>query len=91
MKPIELTVPFVRTNAAITLWPMILYGRFSQSDPCTRAHERHHWGQALHFGVVPWYALYVVLALRWGFGRRHPLERAAWTISDKCRGIEGEK
>ena len=82
MRPIEITVSRLHKNGvdAITLWPFIFYRRGTQNDIALRCHEYFHWRQALRWGVVPWYLLYVLLAPFY-FRRpsdRHPLEAPAY-------------
>ena len=95
MRPIEIVISqrrwpsFARRIAAITLWPFILY-RDGYRTPALEAHEYYHWRQALVWGVLPWYAAYVVLLVvyRTG-GRNHPMERRAYEIGDKIHGGNG--
>ena len=92
MKPVELETPWLpgKRIDGITLWPFILYRRGKRS-PALEAHERFHWQQALRWGVVPWYAAYVVLYLVVRSGkRRHPLERPAYEVSDAILRREHE-
>ena len=86
MGPINITVPeriwLLPKIAAITLWPFIVY-RQGHRTPALEAHERYHWDQALRWGILPWYALYVALLPFYGGGRNHPLERGAYAVADK--------
>jgi hypothetical protein len=90
MKPIEVTVPrLIKGIDAITLWPFILYRRGYQDDIPLRCHERYHWRQALRWGVVPWYLVYLVLK---PFYLRkppdqHPLEAPAYAQQRKIRAL----
>ena len=64
----------------MTLWPFILYLPEWRDNPKTRVHEHFHWEQAKRWGVLPWYALYLVLMLT-VIGRpinKHPLEAPAY-------------
>ena len=82
MHPIEVTVPRLHNNNvdAITLWPFILYRRGHEDNPPLRCHEYYHWRQALRWGVLPWYLIYVIL-VPFYLGKRaerHPLEAPAY-------------
>lgn len=86
--PVNVTPPFFPLPAgvkAITLWPFVFYRRGYEPSPALQAHEEYHWRQALRWGVVPWYAAYVVLAMvyRTG-GRGHPLEASAYAAGDRA-------
>ena len=83
---IELTVPWLpgRINGVV-LWPVILY-RQGWRSPCVEEHERYHWRDIRRWGVIPWYAVYLVLLPVFGGGRRHPLERNAYRVEQQCRG-----
>jgi hypothetical protein len=82
LNPIEITVPRLHQDNihAITLWPFILYRQGFQNDIALRCHEFFHWRQALRWGVIPWYLLYLLL-LPFYFRRppdQHPLEAPAY-------------
>ena len=85
MKPISIVpkyFPLPRKTHAITLWPFIFFRREKyKQDRALMAHEMYHWNQALKYGVIPWYILYVILLLiyRTG-GRKHPMERRAYEL-----------
>jgi len=85
---IELTVPWLPGGIrAVTLWPLVLYLRGYEDDPCVRLHEEYHWRQALRWGVVPWYAAYLLVGIFY-IGKpapRHPMEREAYRIERECR------
>ncbi|MFQ6030103.1 MAG: hypothetical protein ACE5Q6_21730 [Dehalococcoidia bacterium] len=86
MRPIEITVaklPFPNVHA-VTLWPCIFFLRGFQDNVALRCHEFYHWRQALHWGVLPWYALYLILQI-WYFHtpRNHPLEKGAYRRQDE--------
>ena len=87
MKPIEITVPRLIPGVdAITLWPFILYRRRYEDDIPLRCHEHYHWRQALRWGVIPWYLVYLALKLLY-LGKppdQHPLEAPAYA---EQRGI----
>ena len=89
LSPLHVTPPFFplpRRTHAITLWPFVFYRRGHRQDEALRAHEEHHWRDALRWGVLPWYVAYIALALvhRTG-GRRHPLEAPAYAAADRVR------
>ena len=81
MKPIELTVPALQKGVdAITLWPFIIYRRGARDNLPLRCHEWYHWRHALRWGVLPWYAAYIVIK-PWYLGARtpqHPFEAPAY-------------
>ena len=93
MKPIELDVGWLPGNIrAITLWPFIAYLRGHKTH-CIRLHEHYHWNQALRYGVLPWYALYLLLLLK-VIGRPisdHELEKEAYRIQWDCEAISASK
>jgi hypothetical protein len=67
---------------AVTLWPCILY-RPVEPSASLRAHEWYHWRDALRWGVVAWYIVYLVLLVFYGGGRKHPLETQAWLAGER--------
>ena len=89
MKPIEIVAPGIKLARirAITLFPMILYVSTEvKANPCIRAHELYHFNQALRWGVLPFYAVYLVLAI-FNIGKpasRHPMERTPYRIQRDC-------
>ncbi len=85
MKPIDLVVWLPFNRAAITLFPFILYSKDYRDDRCTHIHEYYHWYQALRWGVIPWYAWYMILWLKFGYGQNHPLERHPYQLETECR------
>ena len=70
---------------AICLWPFVFYQRGWRS-PKLEAHERYHWRQQWRWGVLPWFAAYIILLVvyRTG-GRRHPMERRAYEAGDRVQ------
>ncbi len=84
MKPIEVTIPFMGPGRGLTLWPFCFYGPGGKDDKCLQVHEHYHWDQALRWGVIPWYVVYGLLALRWGTSTEHPLERPAYAAQAAC-------
>lgn len=86
IRPIWVETPWMPWANAMVLWPFVLRRRGIRRDAALEAHEHFHWYQALKWGVLPWYALYGILALiyRTG-GRRHPLERPAYELADRIR------
>ena len=85
VKPIERICPWVvpPASTAITLWPFIFYRskEASENQPL-KEHEYFHWKQALRWGVIPWYVVYLVLL---PFYIRkpptaHPMERQAYDL-----------
>lgn len=92
MKPIDINVRWLPGIRAITLWPFCLYAPSAWTDDCTHVHEYYHWHDALKWGVVPWYAAYLILAIK-NIGksqREHPMEREAYRLSDACDKLQGE-
>lgn len=92
MKPIEKQIarlpwPLPKWAIAVTIWPFIFYEPEAWADPCVRVHERYHWRDQMHWLVLPWLALYLVLGLV--YMRRpaneHPLERGAYRLESECR------
>ena len=89
LKPIEVKFPFVfrflpKKTDAITLFPFIFYRKDVDSyRKGLRAHERYHWDNALRWGVLPFYVIYVVLLLKYGGGENHPLEKPAYELQRK--------
>ncbi len=92
MKPIELTVPALQRGVeAITLWPFIIYrrgiidGRGCGNGLPLRCHEWFHWRQALRWGVLPWYAAYLLLKPFYLGARTplHPFEAPAYALQEK--------
>ena len=85
MGPINITVPEriwpLPKIAAITLFPFVVW-RQGHRTPALEAHERYHWDQALRWGIVPFYLVYLALLPFYGGGRNHPLERKAYEIQD---------
>ena len=72
---------------AITLFPAIVY-RKGHRTPAIELHELYHWRQIRRWGVLPWYIIYLVLALVY-MGRpanEHPLEREAYRIQWGAEG-----
>jgi uncharacterized membrane protein YadS len=65
-KPIEINLSISRIpilNAgAITLWPFIFYCKGYRTH-CIIEHEHHHWRHILHTGIIPWYVVYIALAV----------------------------
>ena len=86
MKPIEIAVsslPFPGADA-VTLWPFIFIAREHRDDIALRSHEFYHWRQALRWGVLPWYAVYLILQIRYFHTpRQHPLEKPAYERQDE--------
>ena len=85
---LEITVKWLPFGTqAITLWPFVLYLPAAYADSCTRVHEAYHWHDALKWGVVPWYATYLIIGIFY-IGRpaaKHPLEAPAYRAARKCR------
>jgi hypothetical protein len=86
MKPIEIAVsslPFPGAHA-VTLWPFIFIAREHRDDTALRCHEFYHWRQALRWGVLPWYAAYLILQIYYlrRDSREHPLEKGAYERQD---------
>ena len=81
MKPIELTVPALQQGVdAMTLWPFIIYRRGAQDNLPLRCHEWFHWRHAQRWGVLPWYAAYLLLKPFYLGSRtpQHPFEAPAY-------------
>ncbi len=77
--------PFPELVHAVTVWPIIVYEPQAWDDKCVQLHERYHWIDQLRWLILPWFAVYAVLWLRYRGGREHPLERAAYRLEDDCR------
>jgi hypothetical protein len=77
--------PFPEPVLAVTVWPIIVYETQVWDDKCVQLHERYHWIDQLRWLILPWFAVYAVLSLRYRGGRQHPLERAAYRLEDSCR------
>ena len=81
MKPIEFTVPALQQGVdAMTLWPFIIYRRGAQDNLPLRCHEWFHWRHAQRWGVLPWYAAYLLLKPFYLGVRtpQHPFEAPAY-------------
>lgn len=91
MKPINITIPErrwpLKKVAAITLWPFVVY-REGYKTPALEAHELYHWWQALAWGVLPFYVVYIALLPFYGSGKNHPLERGAYKIEAEYSDVE---
>ena len=86
MKPIEVTVPALQKGIdAITLWPFIIYRRGVRDNLPLRCHEWFHWRHALRWGVLPWYAVYLLLKPFYLGARSHlhPFEAPAYALQQK--------
>ena len=91
LKPIEVTVPRLHARGvdAITLWPFILYRRGHRDNLPLRCHEHYHWREALRWGVLPWYLVYLLL-LPFYFRKpsdQHPLEASAYAKQREVRAL----
>ncbi len=89
VKPFETSLPalYKKDVDAITLWPFIFYRKGKEDDIPLRCHEYFHWRQALRWGVLPWYAAYVLL-LPFNIGKEaedHPLEKPAYRLQRKVQ------
>lgn len=82
MKPIEIVWPF---KGNLCIWPFIFYSKKGVGDKCVRVHEEYHWHEQRKGYVIPWLIVYGLLIPRYGMGRRHPLEKAAYRAEDACR------
>jgi hypothetical protein len=83
----ELTVPWLPFGVqAIMLWPLVLYLPSVRHDPCVRAHEKTHWDEAVRWGVLLWYAVYLTLLPFWWGARNpmHPMEVPAYAAQRLC-------
>ena len=67
------------------MWPFIVVER-DRETRCVLAHERVHYEEQRRWLVVPWLIAYGLLGLRYGGGRRHPMERRAYAVQDACEG-----
>ena len=83
---IELTVRWLPFRAiAMTLWPFLLYLPSVRHNECIQAHEHYHWHDIWHWGVIPWYIVYVAIGwLYMGEWKMHPLERGAYEVQCSC-------
>ena len=81
----RIPTPFPEPAHAVTVWPFIVYEPQFWDDKCVQLHERYHWIEQLRWLVLPWFAVYGILSLRYGGGRGHPLEKAAYRLEDECR------
>jgi len=93
---IELSVrhipwPFPKHVHAVTLWPFIIYEHQVRHDPSVQAHERYHWIDQMHWFVIPWFLIYVVLLPFYGGGRKHPMEKAAYALQDRINAEKKRK
>ena len=91
LKPIEVTVPRLPARGvdAITIWPFILYRRGHRDNLALRCHEYYHWREAFHWGVLPWYLIYLLLLpfyLRKP-SDQHPLESQAYAKQREVRAL----
>ena len=81
----DISLSIIPKDWAITLWPFCFYAPNLIDQECVRVHEHYHWKQALSWGVVPWYLVYIVL---WPFYRHnigaHPLEMPAYAKQHQC-------
>jgi len=86
MKPIEITASALPPGiTAITLWPFIFYQPGSQNDLPLRCHEWFHWRHAMRWGVLPWYAAYVLMKPFYRGARTplHPFEAPAYALQQQ--------
>lgn len=74
--------PFPESTYAVTLWPFIFYEPHVWDDQSVQVHERYHWIDQIRWLVIPWLIIYFLLSLRYGGGRRHPLEKEAYARQD---------
>lgn len=87
MKPIEVIVPWLFGQYAMTIWPFVIYKRpIPMGAPihwtgAIKAHERYHWRRQMAWLVVPWFVAYLLL-LPFYMRRikQHPLEREGYRI-----------
>ena len=90
MEPIWLTARWLPFGIqAVTLWPVVCIQK-GQDRKCLRVHELYHWQQALKWGVLPWYSLYIFLWLiyLWQPPAQHPMEREAYRRQRECEQEE---
>ena len=91
LNPIEVTVPrlHARRVDAITLWPFILYRKGHHDSLPLRCHEFYHWRQALRWGVLPWYLVYLLLLPFYikKTSDQHPLEAPAYAKQREIRDL----
>lgn len=76
--------PFPSSVYATTLWPFVFYEPHVWNDECVQKHERQHWIDQIRWLVVPWLIVYMVLSIKYGGGRKHPFEKKAYEIQDRC-------
>jgi hypothetical protein len=76
--------PFPTSVYATTVWPFVFYESHVWDDVCVQRHERYHWIDQLRWLVIPWLIVYLLLSLKYGGGRKHPFEKSAYEIQDKC-------
>ena len=70
---------------AMTLWPFIIYRRGFRNNLPLRCHEWFHWRHALRWGVLPWYAAYLLLKPFYlgDRTRLHPFEAPAYALQQQ--------
>jgi hypothetical protein len=76
--------PFPNRVYATTVWPFVFYEPHVWDDECVQQHEAKHWLDQIKWLVIPWLIVYLLLSLRYGGGRSHPFEKAAYEIQDRC-------
>ena len=87
MKPIKIRLVhyFFPKSDAITLWPFIFFRDSVWDDKCLHIHETYHWYQALHWGVVPWYLVYLaLLPFYLSKPKEHPMEVVPYQLQALC-------
>lgn len=62
---------------SIAICPFIFY-YYARDDvsPWLRRHEEYHWHHQLRWLVIPWFIIYGLMWLHYGY-KKHPWERAA--------------
>jgi len=70
-------VPGHYEQEGITIWPFIFYTctKEALTEPLRR-HEEYHWRHQLKWLVIPWYIVYWILRLKYGYWN-HPWEELA--------------
>lgn len=70
-------VPGTHEQEAICVWPFIFYSceKAVVSDRLRR-HEEYHWHHQLRWLVIPWFVIYGLMWLQYGYSA-HPWEKLA--------------
>jgi hypothetical protein len=84
-KTAHVKLPFnLGSVLAITLFPFVFYSKRAWGDECVRIHEETHIKQVRKLGAITFYTKYLILAIKHGGGRKHPMEQEGYLAQYIC-------